>query len=113
MLADASRSGLFSSYFFAVWLSVHNRYLSNRRRRLDLERNHRVRTESGVDGIYYVPNFVTAEEGKRLQQAAGSGESRNTEWKDLYKRRLQIHGGTPHPSGMVEEELPLFLREGP
>lgn len=65
-----------------------------------------------VDGIYYVPEFVTAEEGKRLQAAAREREGRGAEWKDLFKRRLQIHGGTPHPSGMVEDELPGFLREG-
>lgn len=93
-------------------MNRQHRYLSNRRKRIDLEQNHSVRKEGGVDGIYYVPDFVTAEEGKRLQQAARDGEGKNAEWKDLYKRRLQIHGGTPHPSGMVEEELPLFLQEG-
>ena len=60
-----------------------------------------------------MPNFVTADEGRLLQQAARSeGGGGGGAWKDLHKRRLQIHGGTPHPSGMVEEELPLFLREG-
>lgn len=53
-----------------------------------------------------------------MERAARSGDGGSGggggggEWKDLYKRRLQIHGGTPHPSGMVEEELPAFLQEG-
>ena len=83
----------------------------------------------GVDSIYYVPNFVSAQEGERLERAVegeggeggegpgGKGRGRGkregvAEWKNLHKRRLQIHGGIPHASGMVEEELPAFLREG-
>lgn len=82
-----------------------------------------------------MPDFVTADEGRLLEQAArneggggddggrvgsgsggggggeGGGRGRG-EWKALHKRRLQINGGIPHPLGMVEEELPLFLREG-
>lgn len=99
-------------------ISPRNRYLSNRRRgRLDLKRDHLVAPAGGgggIDGIYYVPGFVTKEEGRLLENAArhgGDGDG-GTEWKDLYKRRLQIHGGTPHPSGMVEDELPPFLRQG-
>lgn len=93
------------------------RYLSSRRTPLDLKRDHRVAPRAdgqGVDGIYYVPGFVTKEEGRLLENAASSGDGGGggPEWKELYKRRLQIHGGTPHPSGMVEEELPPFLREG-
>ena len=99
---------------------MQRRYLSHRRTPLDLKRNHRVAPPGdghGVDGIYYVPGFVTNEEGRLLENAACSGDSGGgggggPEWKELYKRRLQIHGGTPHPSGMVEEELPSFLREG-
>lgn len=95
------------------------RYILNRRRtRLDLKRNHRVAPAGaggGIDGVYYVPGFITKEEGRLLENAArsgGGGSGEGPEWKDLYKRRLQIHGGTPHPSGMVEEELPPFLRQG-
>lgn len=91
---------------------------------MDLKRNHRVTpppgdSGQGVDGIYYVPGFVTKEEGRLLESAACRGDGvggdggGGPEWKELHKRRLQIHGGTPHPSGMVEEELPRFLREGP
>lgn len=95
------------------------RYLSKRRTRLDLDGNHRFDPKEegrGVDGIFYVPNFVTKEEGRALESAArsggGGGSGGAGEWKDLHKRRLQIHGGTPHPSGMVEQELPAFLQEG-
>eukprot|EP00903_Cladosiphon_okamuranus_P016542 g15260.t1 len=96
------------------------RYLSHRRTPLDLKRNHRVAPSQGdnqgIDGIHYVPGFVTKEEGRLLESAACGGDGGadgdgGPEWKELYKRRLQIHGGTPHPSGMVEEELPPFLRE--
>ncbi|CBN80039.1 conserved unknown protein [Ectocarpus siliculosus] len=99
---------------------ARHRYMSKRRTRLDLKRNHRVSAEGaerGIDGIFYVPGFVTEEEGRGLELAARSGDGGSGggggggEWKDLYKRRLQIHGGTPHPSGMVEEELPAFLQE--
>lgn len=95
--------------------------MSKRRTRLDLKRNHPVSAEGaerGIDGIFYVPGFVTEEEGRGLERAARSGDGGSGggggggEWKDLNKRRLQIHGGTPHPSGMVEEELPAFLQEG-
>ncbi|CAM9934944.1 unnamed protein product [Ectocarpus fasciculatus] len=95
-------------------------YMSKRRTRLDLNRSHRVSAageEGGIDRIYYVPGFVTEEEGRGLERAARSGDGGSGggggggEWKDLYKRRLQIHGGTPHPSGMVEEQLPAFLQE--
>lgn len=72
-----------------------------------------------MGGIYYVPNFLSTEEGRLLQEAArrGVGEEGGVgvggaKWRDLYQRRLRIYGGTPHPSGMVEEELPAFLREG-
>lgn len=66
-------------------------------------------------------NFVTAEEGERLLRAVEDDDEikertaihgGGREWKDLHKRRLQIHGGIPSSSGMVEEKLPLFLREG-
>eukprot|EP00752_Nemacystus_decipiens_P001554 g1521.t1 len=96
------------------------RYLSHRRTPLDLKRNHRVAAPGddgqGIDGIYYVAGFVTKEEGRLLEKAACSGDGDGgpgggPKWKELYKRRLQIHGGTPHPSGMVQEELPPFLRE--
>lgn len=93
--------------------------MSHRQTPLDLKRNHRVAPPpgdgQGIDGIYYVPGFVTKEEGRLLENAAcsgGGGGGDGPEWKELHKRRLQIHGGTPHPSGMVEEELPPFLREG-
>ncbi|CAN0003739.1 unnamed protein product, partial [Hapterophycus canaliculatus] len=73
---------------------------------------------TGIDGLFYVPDFVTKEEARALENAAriGGGGGRGGgggagEWIDLHKRRLQIHGGTPHPSGMVEEELPAFLQE--
>lgn len=87
--------------------------MSKRRTPLDLKRNHRIEGQ-GADGIYYVPDFVSSSEGRLLENAArsGGGGGGSPEWKELYKRRLQIHGGTPHPSGMVEEELPPFLREG-
>ncbi|CAM9410200.1 unnamed protein product, partial [Scytosiphon promiscuus] len=92
------------------------RYLSKRRTRIDLDGNHRVASTGqgrGIDGIFYVPEFVTRAEGRALEKAtrSGGGGGGAGEWKDLHKRRLQIHGGIPHPSGMVEEDLPVFLQE--
>lgn len=65
---------------------------------------------------------MTAKEGERLLRAVEEEDDEIKErtvihgggrqWKDLHKRRLQIHGGIPSSSGMVEEKLPLFLREG-
>lgn len=107
-----------SAIDFILEISPQNRYLLNRRRaRLDLKHDHHVAPAGGgggIDGIYYVPDFVTKEEGRLLEKAARSGGDGGggPEWKDLFKRRLQIHGGTPHPSGMVEDELPPFLRQG-
>lgn len=92
---------------------ARTRYLARRHERLDLKGEHRV--GGPVGGLYYVPDFITAGEGRLLQEAIQrqpEQDGSNSEWKDLHKRRLQIHGGTPHPSGMVEEALPPFLSQG-
>eukprot|EP00927_Polykrikos_kofoidii_P049978 TRINITY_DN43946_c0_g1_i1.p1 TRINITY_DN43946_c0_g1~~TRINITY_DN43946_c0_g1_i1.p1 ORF type:complete len:338 (-),score=47.24 TRINITY_DN43946_c0_g1_i1:19-1032(-) len=56
--------------------------------------------------LWYIPDYVTAAEEARLLEGVSTSESR---WIQLTQRRLQTWGGTPHPSGMVPQALPLFL----
>ncbi|CAM9481847.1 unnamed protein product [Choristocarpus tenellus] len=68
----------------------------------------------GVEGLYYIPGFLSKEEGRRLEEETYGSyhQSARSGWINLHKRRLQVHGGIPHPDGMVPEKLPQFLQEG-
>mmetsp|Transcript_29133 Transcript_29133/g.38315 ORF Transcript_29133/g.38315 Transcript_29133/m.38315 type:complete len:318 (+) Transcript_29133:141-1094(+) len=77
---------------------------------LDLN-DHVVPSEGDVSGIYYIPNFVSEEQANQLLELTYNSSYSAVKWRNLNNRRLQIHGGIPHPSGMHLEELPIFLKE--
>ncbi|KFM74967.1 putative alpha-ketoglutarate-dependent dioxygenase ABH6, partial [Stegodyphus mimosarum] len=61
------------------------------------------------DSAYYIPHFITpAEESYLLEKVYASPKPK---WKILSNRRLQNWGGLPHPKGMIEEELPEWLKD--
>ncbi|XP_013774537.1 alpha-ketoglutarate-dependent dioxygenase alkB homolog 6-like [Limulus polyphemus] len=57
--------------------------------------------------VYYLPNFITAEEEKYLIDCVY--EAPKPKWTNLAHRRLQNWGGLPHPKGMIPESLPKWL----
>lgn len=65
--------------------------------------------QSSVSGIYYIPDFVTQKEAHDL--ADRITEMPETSWAKLKRRRLQNHGGTPHPHGMVPQPVPRFISQ--
>ncbi|XP_072030831.1 alpha-ketoglutarate-dependent dioxygenase alkB homolog 6-like isoform X2 [Amphiura filiformis] len=65
------------------------------------------KVKDAPDTAYYIPYFVTNEEGKYLwDQVYGAPKPK---WTQLSNRRLQNWGGLPHPKGMVAENLPKWL----
>eukprot|EP00929_Paragymnodinium_shiwhaense_P078248 TRINITY_DN40522_c0_g1_i1.p1 TRINITY_DN40522_c0_g1~~TRINITY_DN40522_c0_g1_i1.p1 ORF type:complete len:321 (-),score=70.45 TRINITY_DN40522_c0_g1_i1:275-1237(-) len=62
--------------------------------------------DCGVPKVWYIPDYVTAEEEAQL---LGWVDSDSGRWTQLAQRRLQTWGGTPHPSGIVKEALPGLL----
>mmetsp|Transcript_30645 Transcript_30645/g.98630 ORF Transcript_30645/g.98630 Transcript_30645/m.98630 type:complete len:316 (-) Transcript_30645:26-973(-) len=61
----------------------------------------------GLASLFYIPNFLTEEEGAAiLRRVSMMPES---SWANLKRRRLQNHGGTPHPDGMIPSEVPQFI----
>lgn len=58
--------------------------------------------------VYYIPEFISAEEESHLLQQVY--KSPKTKWTQLSGRRLQNWGGLPHPKGMVAENIPDWLR---
>eukprot|EP00040_Diaphanoeca_grandis_P029057 m.169216 g.169216 ORF g.169216 m.169216 type:complete len:318 (-) comp31557_c0_seq1:186-1139(-) len=60
-----------------------------------------------VSGIHYIPNFITDEEAADIVNRVE--EMPESSWATLKRRRLQNHGGTPHPSGMVPKPVPHFI----
>jgi len=61
-----------------------------------------------LPSLFYIPNFLTAEEGNAiLRRVEKMPES---SWANLKRRRLQNHGGTPHPDGMIPCQVPQFIR---
>lgn len=57
--------------------------------------------------VYYVPNFISEEEEKRIIDRVYSAPK--PKWTQLTHRRLQNWGGIPHPKGMISEKLPEWL----
>lgn len=49
--------------------------------------------------VYYIPGFLADEEAQDL--LARIDEMPSACWTDLKRRRLQNHGGSPHPDGKV------------
>ena len=58
-----------------------------------------------IETLVYVPNFITVAERDALLSSLDS-----TAWINLPNRKLQNHGGVPHPSGMIAERLPPYLQ---
>ncbi|KAL5962600.1 hypothetical protein TSMEX_009630, partial [Taenia solium] len=55
--------------------------------------------------FFYIPDFLDSDaESELLNNIYSAGK-----WKCLSHRRLQIWGGTPHPNGMIAEEIPGWL----
>lgn len=59
--------------------------------------------------VYYIPDFVTAEEEGRLWHCIYTAPK--PKWTVLSHRRLQNWGGLPHCKGMVPEPLPQWLSQ--
>jgi hypothetical protein len=51
----------------------------------------------GQNDVHYIPGFLSDEEAVDL--LARIDEMPASSWTDLKRRRLQNHGGTPHPDG--------------
>ncbi|XP_031549110.1 alpha-ketoglutarate-dependent dioxygenase alkB homolog 6-like [Actinia tenebrosa] len=67
------------------------------------------RVEKAPDSVYYMPNFITtSEEGDLLREVYAAPKPK---WTSLSGRRLQNWGGLPHPKGMIQEELPQWLKK--
>uniref|UniRef100_A0A3Q3ETZ6 AlkB homolog 6 n=1 Tax=Kryptolebias marmoratus TaxID=37003 RepID=A0A3Q3ETZ6_KRYMA len=58
--------------------------------------------------VYYIPDFISEEEEACLLQQVY--KSPKTKWTQLSGRRLQNWGGSPHPKGMLVENIPDWLR---
>jgi len=63
---------------------------------------------ASLDGVHYVPDFVTSEEAAAM--LARLYEMPEASWTQLRRRRLQNHGGTPHSDGMMLEPIPRFVQ---
>eukprot|EP00761_Pharyngomonas_kirbyi_P008542 gb/GECH01008554.1/.p1 GENE.gb/GECH01008554.1/~~gb/GECH01008554.1/.p1 ORF type:complete len:257 (+),score=51.07 gb/GECH01008554.1/:1-771(+) len=57
--------------------------------------------------IYYIPEFITQEEETNLLQ--NIGDTNDSIWKQLSNRKVQNHGGVPHPKGMFPKPIPEWL----
>ena len=87
-----------------AWKSYPDRAINLARERppLDLEQ---FRASGALDGVYYIPAFLSGEEAKDL--LARIDEMPEASWTDLKRRRLQNHGGTPHPDGVLPRTTPF------
>ncbi|XP_790566.4 alpha-ketoglutarate-dependent dioxygenase alkB homolog 6 [Strongylocentrotus purpuratus] len=65
------------------------------------------RVKNAPDVAYYIPDFVTEQEGKYLLNQVYAAPK--PKWTHLSNRRLQNWGGLPHPKGMIAEGLPKWL----
>lgn len=61
------------------------------------------------DSVYYVPEFITDEEENLIMKQVYNEPK--PKWTYLKNRRLQNHGGVPHPNGMIVEEIPIWLQK--
>lgn len=73
-----------------------------RRKKINLEL---FRLKECIDSIFYVKDFITCEEEKKIL-----ADVDRLPWISLRRRKLQNHGGTPHHDGMFRETLPSFLQ---
>ncbi|XP_050595520.1 alpha-ketoglutarate-dependent dioxygenase alkB homolog 6 isoform X2 [Bombus affinis] len=63
------------------------------------------------DLAIYIPNFITQEEEDEITKYVNNAPL--PKWTQLTHRRLQNWGGTPHPRGMIVEEIPSAHSDGP
>ena len=61
------------------------------------------------DLAIYIPNFITQEEEDEITKYVNNAPL--PKWTQLTRRRLQNWGGTPHPRGMIVEEIPSWLQK--
>ena len=73
-----------------------------------LDLGERAVCSASLDGVHYVPDFVTSEEAAAMLTRLY--EMPEESWAQLRRRRLQNHGGTPHSDGMMLEPIPRFVQ---
>lgn len=66
------------------------------------------KVENGPPTIYYIPNFITAEEESHILKNVYS--TPKPKWTNLSHRRLQDYGGVPHEKGLIPEKIPDWLQ---
>ncbi|OQV19682.1 Alpha-ketoglutarate-dependent dioxygenase alkB-like protein 6 [Hypsibius exemplaris] len=66
------------------------------------------RVKSVPNTIYYIPDFLLADEEAYLLQKVQ--DAPKPKWTQLTNRRLQNWGGHPHVKGMIAEDLPSWLQ---
>jgi hypothetical protein len=79
---------------------------------LDFPRKVLVRADHEVTNaparVWYVPDFISADEERRLLAAVESDGG----WSNLGRRKLKHYGGVPdNVQGMVAEPLPEYMSE--
>lgn len=62
-----------------------------------------------ADEIFYIPDFFSLAEG--IDLVTRIDDVPISAWTDLRRRRLQNHGGTPHPDGMHPLPVPHFVKQ--
>jgi len=70
--------------------------------------NNRNYMVGNLDTIYYVPDFLSANEEQSMLEQVNYHYNEEV-WTELRGRRLQNWGGIPHPSGMLPVALPSYL----
>ena len=57
--------------------------------------------------VHYISDWLSRAEAEELETSLPSQS--DPAWSDLGQRRLLNCGGVPHPSGMIEEEMPAWF----
>ena len=79
-------------------------------RRSVLDMDH-FRVVTPTPEVFYIPDYVTADEADALLACARDERYQSRRWIDLRHRRVQNWGGNVTPSGLVgKEDLPLWLK---
>lgn len=58
---------------------------------------------------YYIPDFITEQEECEILKSVYT--SPKPKWTCLKNRRLQDWGGIPHKNGMIQEDIPAWLKK--
>ncbi|KAG2483009.1 hypothetical protein HYH03_018089 [Edaphochlamys debaryana] len=67
----------------------------------------RYRVAPHLPSLYYIPEYVGAEEEAALLREVRASRAK---WVQLSGRRLQNHGGVVHPKGLIPAPLPSWLQ---